>query len=180
MSPAQSTSRGNWVAVASAGHVRAGIAAGIMQVCHGKATPLRRIQPGDCVAYYSPTETFRGNDKYQAFTALGIVRGGVPYRVDMGRGFYPYRRAVEWFETHDAPIAPLLDRLEFSAGKRNWGYQLRFGLFAVSDHDMRIITQAMGVTKRAEPASGTPVVAVVIPPLVPFACGTRRAARRSA
>ena len=118
-----------------------------MQVCHGKAAPLRRIQPGDCIAYYSPTVTFRGNDKCQAFTALGIVRAGVPYQVDMGGGFCPYRRDVEWFETRDAPIAPLLDRLEFSAGKANWGYQLRFGLFVVSDRDMRIVAQAMGARK---------------------------------
>jgi hypothetical protein len=26
-----------------------------MQVCHGKAAPLRRVQPGDRVVYYSPT-----------------------------------------------------------------------------------------------------------------------------
>lgn len=44
----------NWVAVASAEHVRIGRAAGFMQVCHGKAAPLRRIKPGDRVAYYSP------------------------------------------------------------------------------------------------------------------------------
>ena len=29
--------------------------AGFMQVSHGKAAPLRRIRPGDGVAYYSPT-----------------------------------------------------------------------------------------------------------------------------
>jgi hypothetical protein len=149
MSASSSTGRGNWIAVASAEHVRAGIDAGIMQVCHGKAAPLRRIQPGDCVAYYSPTATFRGKDKCQAFTALGIVRGGLPYQVDMGEGFRPYRRDVEWFETCDAPIAPLLDRLEFSAGKSNWGYQLRFGLFWVSEGDMRIIAQAMKAKKLA-------------------------------
>ena len=30
-----------------------------MQVCHGKAAPLQRIQPGDRVVYYSPTVSFR-------------------------------------------------------------------------------------------------------------------------
>jgi hypothetical protein len=34
----------NWIAVASAGHVRRGRAAGFMQVRHGKTAPLRRIQ----------------------------------------------------------------------------------------------------------------------------------------
>jgi hypothetical protein len=52
---------------------------------------------------------------------------------------------VRWLQTQDAPIRPLLDALEFSAGRRNWGYQLRFGLFAVSDRDMRTIAVAMGI-----------------------------------
>jgi hypothetical protein len=137
----------NWIAVASADHVRRGRTAGFMQVCHGKAAPLRRIHPGDCVAYYSPTMAFRGHDKFQAFTALGIVRDCEPYQPPAVGDFCPYRRDVTWLETHDAPIAALLDALEFAAGKRNWGYQLRFGLFRVSEHDMRIIANAMGVAR---------------------------------
>ena len=39
----------NWLAVASANHVRKGRAEGFMQVCHGKLAPLRRIKPGDLV-----------------------------------------------------------------------------------------------------------------------------------
>jgi len=66
----------NWVAVASAEHVRLGQKAGFMQICHGKAAPLRRIRPGDVVAYYSPTYTFMGPDKLQAFTAIGIAHTG--------------------------------------------------------------------------------------------------------
>lgn len=137
----------NWIGVASAEHVRRGRQWGVMQLCHGKASPLRRVRPGDVIAYYSPTVAFRGRDKLQAFTALGIVRAGEPYQFDMGEGFCPYRRDVAWFETSDAPIAPLLDALEFTAGKRNWGYQLRFGLFSISDHDMGRIAQATGVAR---------------------------------
>jgi hypothetical protein len=29
--------------------------------------------------------------------------------------------------------------------KRNWGFQLRFGLFEISEHDMAMIAAAMGV-----------------------------------
>ncbi|HEV8014305.1 MAG TPA: EVE domain-containing protein [Stellaceae bacterium] len=135
----------NWIAVASAEHVRRGSADGFMQVCHGKAAPLKRVAPGDRVAYYSPTIEFRGKEKCQAFTRLGIVRAGAPYQVEMSAGFCPFRRDVRWLETTDAPIAPLLAALDFTAGKRNWGYQLRLGLFAVSDHDMALIAKAMGV-----------------------------------
>ncbi|MCG5243936.1 EVE domain-containing protein [Azospirillum doebereinerae] len=135
----------NWIAVACAEHVRRGRAGGFMQVCHGKAAPLRRIRPGDRVAYYSPTETFRGRDRLQSFTAIGVVRAGEPYPFDMGGGFVPFRRDVGWVEGVETPIAPLLDRLEFSAGVRNWGAPFRFGLFAVSGHDAERIAEAMGV-----------------------------------
>uniref|UniRef100_UPI0013D732E9 EVE domain-containing protein n=1 Tax=Klebsiella pneumoniae TaxID=573 RepID=UPI0013D732E9 len=67
---------GYWIAVASVEHVRRGRAEGFMQVCHGKAGPLRRVRPGDRVAYYSPTATFAAKDRLQAFTAIGTVRPG--------------------------------------------------------------------------------------------------------
>ncbi|RZI80988.1 MAG: EVE domain-containing protein [Rubrivivax sp.] len=137
------TEHNNWVAVASAEHVRRGQSTGFMQVCHGKAAPLRRVRPGDHVVYYSPTETFKGKDKLQAFTALGVVKDGEPYLFDMGGGFCPYRRDVDWQPTHAAPIQPLLDQLDFSKGSRNWGYQMRFGLFPISDHDLKLIAHAM-------------------------------------
>lgn len=115
-----------------------------MQVCHGKAAPLRRLRPGDRVAYYSPSEGFRARDGFQSFTAVGTVREGVPYQADMGGGFLPFRRDVAWLDGREAPIRPLLDRLGFTAGVPNWGYQLRFGLFAVADRDLALIAEAMG------------------------------------
>ena len=63
----------------------------------------------------------------------------------MGGGFCPFRRDVDWFATSDAPMQPLLETLDFTRGNKNWGYQLRFGLFAISDNDIRTIAQAMGV-----------------------------------
>jgi hypothetical protein len=134
---------GHWVAVASAEHVRRGRREGFMQVSHGKAAPLKRIKPGDRVVYYSPTVTLGGKDKLQAFTAIGTVKEGEPYVFGMGNGFKPYRRDVAWAHVNEAPVEPLLDRLEFTAGKRNWGYQLRFGLFPISTADFRLIAEAM-------------------------------------
>ena len=134
---------GHWIAVASAEHVRRGRAEGFMQVCHGKVTPLKRIKPGDRVVYYSPTVTFGGRDRLQAFTAIGVVRDDEPYCVDMGHGFRPCRRNVAWVDAMETPIQPLLDRLPFTAGKPNWGYQFRFGLLAISPEDWRGIEAAM-------------------------------------
>lgn len=135
----------NWIAVASAEHVRIGRSQGFMQVCHGKAAPLRRIQPGDGVVYYSPTSVFRSGDRLQSFTAIGVIGDGAPYQVEM-EGLMPFRRDVDWRTAEEVPIKPLLGRLEFTTAKRNWGYQLRFGLFEISGHDMATIAAAMGVS----------------------------------
>jgi hypothetical protein len=62
----------------------------------------------------------------------------------MGKGFTPCRRDVDWARADETPIRPLLDRLEFTAGKPNWGYQLRLGLFAIGAADFCLIAQAMG------------------------------------
>lgn len=132
-----------WIAVASAEHVRRGRAEGFMQVCHGKAGPLRRIRAGDRVAYYSPATVIRGADRLQAFTAIGTVRDGDPYQAERDGGFCPFRRDVDWRAGREVPIQLLLDRLHFTAGIRNWGYQLRFGLFGVDDHDIGLIAEAM-------------------------------------
>jgi len=114
-----------------------------MQVNHGKEAPLRRVHPGDGVAYYSPTVTFGGKDKLRAFTLIGRVKPGDIYAGEMG-GWTAHRRDVAWVEAEDAPIAPLLEDLDFTKGKTNWGYQLRFGLFEISQHDFELIARAMG------------------------------------
>ena len=144
--------RRNWIAVASAEHVRRGRVSGFMQVCHGKAAPLRRVQPDDRVIYYSPTQAFRGGGKLQHLTAIGIVQAGDPYQVDMGGGFCPFRRNVTWLDARDAPIAPLLGTLAFTRGKANWGAALRFGLLTISDDDFDVIAAAMGVSGLARAA----------------------------
>jgi EVE domain len=135
---------GYWIAVASAEHVRRGRGEGFMQVSHGKAAPLKRIKPGDRVVYYSPTVTLGNKDGLQSFTAIGTVQEGEPYLFDMGNGFKPHRRDVVWAKAKEAPIRPLLEKLEFTAGKPNWGYQVRFGLFPIGAKDFRLIAKAMG------------------------------------
>lgn len=137
---------GAWIAVACATHVARGRKGGYMQVCHGKGGPLARIKPADRVAYYSPTIEMGGGAPCRAFTAIGTVRAGEPYRFDMGGGFVPFRRDVDWLDARDADIRPLLDELELTRGQKNWGGKFRFGLVRVSATDMDRIAAAMGVT----------------------------------
>ncbi|WP_417307587.1 EVE domain-containing protein [Devosia sp.] len=133
-----------WIAVASAEHARGGGAGGFMQVNHGKKAPLQRIGAGDGVVYYSPAETIRGKDRLQSFTVIGRVRDDDLYQGVMGGDFTPWRRNVDFAKARETPIAPLLDTLEFTRGKTNWGYQMRFGLFEISETDFRTIAEAMG------------------------------------
>ena len=137
--------RKNWIAVASAEHARMGRDApsSYMQVGHGKLAPLKRVSPGDRVAYYSPTVVFGVKDAFQSFVSLGIVQVGEPYAFDMGNGFVPFRRDVNYLKASEAPILPLLDAFDFVEDRQRWGYKFRFGLFEVSDHDMRRVAQAM-------------------------------------
>jgi hypothetical protein len=138
--------RKNWIAVASAEHARRGCGTpgtGYMQVCHGKCAPLKRMSPGDRVAYYAPAVTMGGKDRLQKFVSLGIVQPGEPYAFDMGGGFVPFRRDVAYVPAREVSILPLLDQLEFVENRQRWGYKFRFGLFEVSDHDMQLIAGAM-------------------------------------
>jgi EVE domain len=142
-----SISTRNWIAVASADHARRGRdekVPGFMQVGHGKLAPLKRVQAGDRVAYYSPTVTLGAKDGFQSFVSIGIVQPGEPYAFDMG-GFVPYRRNVNYLKSKEASILPLLDDFEFVENRSRWGYKFRFGLFTISDPDMRLISLAMGV-----------------------------------
>lgn len=135
----------NWIAVACAQHALRGRDAdtGFMQVCHGRRAPLARVRPGDRVSYYSPTTEMGGERPLRQFVTLGVVRAGEPYAFDMGGGFVPWRRDVDYVRARAAAIAPLLDDFEFVEDRQRWGAKFRFGLFRVSDHDMALIARAM-------------------------------------
>jgi len=69
-----------WIGVASRDHVRRGVAGGFCQLGHGKAAPIRRLAPGDWIAYYSPRESYPDGALLQAFTAIGEVSWGAAFR----------------------------------------------------------------------------------------------------
>ncbi|QUX94146.1 EVE domain-containing protein [Marinomonas sp. CT5] len=136
-----------WIAVAAADHVSRGVQDGFMQVCHGKGGPLKRLKEGDHVVYYSSVEVFGEKTPLQSFTAIGEVKDQQVYQVSMSDTFHPYRRDVNWYSAHPAPIRPLLSLMEFSRGKTNWAYPMRFGLFEISEHDFGAIASAMCVER---------------------------------
>ncbi len=142
------TPRRNWIAVASADHVAHGRRIGIMQVGHGKGAPLKRLHAGDRIAYYSPVQTLGEKTACQAFTAIGTVKDDHIYQGEMGNGFQPFRRDVDYDPgAHLAPIRPLLGSLSITRDRAaHWGAAFRYGLVQVTDDDMDRIAQAMGAT----------------------------------
>jgi hypothetical protein len=133
----------HWIVVASAEHVRRGLAGGFIQAGHGKEAPLRRMKPGDGIVCYSPTETLGGKDRLQAFTAIGFIKDDNIYAVDMTPDFRPFRRKVTFWESVPTPISPLLDELALTRGYRHWGAKFRFGLVEIGDSDFKKIANAM-------------------------------------
>ena len=122
-----------------------GVAGGFAQIGHGKAVPLRRMTVGDWLIYYSPVETLGETAPCRRFTAIGRVRGAAVYQVDMGGGFRPFRRDVDYRPAAEAPIAPLIEALDFIPDKRRWGFPFRRGCLAVGAADFARIAAAMGV-----------------------------------
>jgi hypothetical protein len=134
-----------WIGVASRDHVRKGVAGGFCQLGHGKAAPVKRLAPGDWITYYSPRTALERGEPVQAFTAIGKIKPGEAYQADMGGGFRPIRRDVDYLRASEAPIRPLLDRLSFTRGSPSWGYAFRRGSFAIPADDFLVIAEAMGV-----------------------------------
>ena len=132
-----------WIIVASKDHVQRGLDGGFMQANHGKATSLKKMHVGDWVLFYSPKVEYEKPEKLQAFTALGKIVGEDIYQQDMGGGFVPFRRRVNFLAARDISILPLIKELTFIQDKTHWGAPFRFGMVKISEQDFRLIAEKM-------------------------------------
>ena len=132
-----------WIIAASKDHVKNGITEGIAQACHGKAAPLKRMQRGDFIIYYSGKQFFGKPDRCQEFTAIGKLTGDDVYRFQMTPDFCPSRRNIEFYESNDISILPLINRLDFIKNKKSWGYPFRFGFLEINQYDFDLISSLM-------------------------------------
>lgn len=132
-----------WVIVASKDHLQRGLAGGFIQANHGKAAPLRRMQAGDWVIFYSPKLEYDRPEKLQCFTAIGKVTDEDIYQADMGAGFVPFRRNVKFLPAQDISILPLIGELSFIKDKTHWGAPFRFGTLEIPEVDFRLIAEKM-------------------------------------
>ena len=137
-----------WITVASKDHIARGIAGGFMQANHGKQAALKRMQTGDWVLFYSPMQTMSGTEPCQAFTAIGKIADDEIYQHKMFDDFIPWRRNINFVESAETPIAPLIDKLDFITNKKAWGYPFRFGFLEISEHDFELIKKQMITEKQ--------------------------------
>ena len=79
-----------WVGVAGREHVLAAVRGAFCQLNHGKEAPVRRLQMGDSIVFYSPREGMEGGESLQAFTTAGRVLDEVPYRVEQSKDFHHF------------------------------------------------------------------------------------------
>lgn len=132
-----------WIIAASKDHVKNGITEGIAQACHGKAAPLKRMRKGDFVIYYSGKQFLGKTYKCQEFTAIGKVKDDDVYQFQMTSDFCPSRRNIEFFESKDISILPVINSLDFIQNKKSWGYPLRFGFLEINQYDFELISSQM-------------------------------------
>ncbi|MGF6930390.1 hypothetical protein QFZ48_005890 [Chitinophaga sp. W2I13] len=132
-----------WIIVASKDHVKTGIAEGIAQTCHGKASPLKRMRKDDFIIYYSGKQTLEKPQACQEFTAIGKVMDDEIYEIRVSENFCPSRRKIEFLPGEDVSILPLIPRLDFIQNKKSWGYPFRFGFFEINRHDFELISSQM-------------------------------------
>ena len=132
-----------WIGIASKEHVKMGVAGGFSQLCHGKAQPLKRMEVGDGLIYYSSKEKFGEDALCQQFTAIGEVVGNEVYQFEMFPGFVPYRRDICFHAARDVSIRPLIESLTFIKDKTHWGYAFRFGHLEIPRADFELIAAEM-------------------------------------
>ena len=148
-----------WIVTVSADHAENALNWGIVQACHGKSAPWRRMSAADGLVIYSPRTKFRDGESLMAFTAIGRVTGEIPFQHEMVGGFMAWRRRVRWQPAAKRqPIRPLLGQLELTRAQPSWGLVFRYGLVGCSRADFSLIARAMVATEQAIPFS--PIVPI--------------------
>lgn len=105
--------------------------------------PAKRLHKGDYLIYYSPKTAMNGVE-YKKFTTLGHVIDDGSYQVDMGNGFSPYRRDIQYFDVPHIDVQPIVHLLPCVKNKVSWGLAFRYGLLHIDTESFTVIARRMG------------------------------------
>ncbi|MCB0855091.1 MAG: EVE domain-containing protein [Bacteroidetes bacterium] len=134
-----------WIVTISKEHVLKGQEWEIMQVCHGKKSPLKRINKGDYVIFYSSKQKMKDKEPLQNFTAIAQATDDHIYQVKQFEGFEPFRRKVSFLPCEETSIRPMINDLEFIENKSHWGFYFRYGLVQIPEKDFHLIASKMSL-----------------------------------
>ena len=101
------------------------------------------MQAGDWAIFYSPKLEYDKPEKCQCFTAIVRVVEDDVYQQDMGGGFVPFRRKVQFLPSNDVSILSLINDLTFIKDKTHWGAPFRFGTLQIPEEDFQLIAEKM-------------------------------------
>lgn len=111
----------------SSDHVMKGVHGGFAQLFHGKEAPLKKMNTGDWIIYYSSKVSFNESTPYQKFTTFGKVIDDYVFQFDTGNDFTPFRRNIDFISCIETSIHPLIPHLSFIKNENRWDYPFRFG-----------------------------------------------------
>ena len=124
----------HWIAVISRAHARIAAASGFLQVCHGKAAPLRRTSAGDEVFIYCPREEMGAGRVLKRVEFCCIFDDDRVYQVEQAPGFTPFRKDVTFDTAFTGVAIHDVAGLELTANP-HWGMLARRGFFEITAHD---------------------------------------------
>lgn len=134
----------HWLAIISLEHANIAASSGFLQVCHGKAVPLRRTSAGDEFFIYSPKMGMSSGESIMAITYRGTFDDDHVYQVEQAPGFTPFRKDVTFDQGfRRVPIRAIVG-MELTANP-NWGLIIRRGFVELSAADAVRIKNEAGI-----------------------------------
>ena len=126
---------------------------GFLQVCHGKAAPLRKTSAGDEVFIYCPRTGMGEGAVLKRVEYRCVIENDTAYQVEQEPGFMPFRKDVRFdTEFQGIPIGDVRG-MELTADP-HWGMLARRGFFELGAHDAALLRRAaQGPAPAREPTT---------------------------
>ncbi|MEM1079122.1 MAG: EVE domain-containing protein [Pseudomonadota bacterium] len=138
-----------WIGLAERDSVHAAVANGVCVFSGGKVSPVRKLEPGDGILYYSPHES-AGGAALECFTAVGEVVDDTPWtqnwtQICAGGPYWTqgaardsgltWVRRCDYDAVGEVSVRPLLSALRFVAQPRHWGRTFHRGQMEIGAED---------------------------------------------
>ncbi|GAA4666725.1 EVE domain-containing protein [Bartonella pachyuromydis] len=134
----------HWIAVISRAHACLAAEFGFLQVCHGKAGPLRKTSKGDEVFIYCPRSEMGTGKILQTIEFQCMFKDNHIYQVEQTPGFKPFRKDVTFNKQGKPVVLKSIKGLTLFTNP-HWGMLARRGFFEITAFDAILIREAMGI-----------------------------------